>query len=101
MIINLVTGQEALEGESGWDTTKPYAEQADSVKSQSAIKAMNNFFTGDVATESGNGNTRPVSSIFTEGLAKYQVVLEHYKPVTEKSFRLTRRILLNITENII
>lgn len=99
MIINLTTGQEALEGESGWDTTKPYSEQANEVKAQATAKASEHFFTGQITTESGDGNTRPTSSTFTEGIAKYIVSIEYYLPVGEKGFMLTPRILINVTQN--
>jgi hypothetical protein len=115
MIIDLTTGQESTDG-LGWDTTKPYSDQTPEVKAQASSKAAKYFFNGSVTIESGNGNTRPASSTFTEtfevldeegnvtstyvGLALYTITPEFYFDVTLKSFMLTSKININITENI-
>ncbi len=101
MIINLLTGQEALEGESGWDTTKPYAEQTNEIKRQASAKSVEMAMGGTFNIESGDGNSRPQTITFVDGIALYTITPVYYKPVTEKSYMLTPRILINITANII
>lgn len=99
MIINLETGTESTNG-LGWDTTKPYAEQTNEVKVQASSKAFQMAMDGTFNMESGGGNSRPQTITFVDGIALYTITPVYYKPVTEKSYMLTPRILINITENI-
>ena len=100
MIIDLLTGQESLTSE-GWDTTKTYSEQTNEVKAQASSKASQLAMGGTFTIESSGGNSRPQTITFVDGIALYTITPDYYKPITEKSFMLTRRILINITENII
>ena len=100
MIIDLETGQESLTSE-GWDTTKPYSGQTQKVKDQASAKASQMAMDGTFSLESGGGNSRPQTITFVDGIALYTVTPVYYSSVSEKSYMLTPRILINITENII
>lgn len=100
MIIDLETGQESIDG-LGWDTTKPYSEQTDDVKVQASAKAAEMFNNGTFNLQTGGGNSRPQTITFVNGIALYTITPDYYSLITEKSFMLTRRININITENTI
>jgi hypothetical protein len=99
MIIDLTTGQESTDG-LGWDTSLPFTDQTDDVKIQALNKAIGNFLNGDYINEEGDGNSRPQTISFVDGIALYTITPVYYSDIVLKSFMLTRRINLTITENI-
>ena len=98
MIINLTTGQESTDG-LGWDTSKPYSDQTPEVKAQASQKASENSANADVTLETGGGNSRPQALTFVDGIALYTVTPDFYFDVALKSFMLTSKININVTQN--